>query len=72
LPPITSYSFRIGTGRPNLARIADSHFEGTDMNKLIAAAIALALLGAAAVQAAPHHTHRVCAVRHHHKTCHWR
>jgi hypothetical protein len=42
------------------------------MNKLIAAAIALTLLGAAAVQAAPHHRHRVCVWHHHHRLCHWR
>lgn len=41
------------------------------MNKLIAAAIALTMLGAVAAQAAPHR-HRVCYVRHHHRVCHWR
>ncbi|HEY1875827.1 MAG TPA: hypothetical protein VGG66_00105 [Rhizomicrobium sp.] len=42
------------------------------MNKLIAVALALTVLGTAAVQAAPHHRHRACAVHHHHKVCHWR
>jgi hypothetical protein len=42
------------------------------MNKLFAAAIALTLLSAAAVQARPHHRHRVCVIHHHHRVCHWR
>jgi len=52
--------------------LRDSNFEGLSMNKLIIAAIALTVLGAAAVQAAPHHRHRVCTVHHHHRVCSWR
>jgi hypothetical protein len=42
------------------------------MNKLIAAALALTMVGAIAAQAAPHHRHHACAVRHHHRVCHAR
>jgi hypothetical protein len=41
------------------------------MKKLIAAALVLTALGAVAVQAAPHHRHRVCVFHHHHRVCHW-
>ena len=37
------------------------------MKKLIAAAIALTVLGAVAAQAMPHHRH--CFYRHHHRIC---
>jgi hypothetical protein len=42
------------------------------MNKLIAAAIALTVIGAVAAQAYPHHRHRVCVWHQHHRLCHWR
>jgi len=42
------------------------------MHKLIAAALALTMVGAIAAQATPHHRRHVCAVRHHHRVCHAR
>lgn len=42
------------------------------MNKLVAAALGLILVGALTVQAAPHHRHRVCVWHHHHRICRWR
>ena len=42
------------------------------MKKLILAVLTLTIFGAVAAEAAHHHRHKVCAVRHHHRFCHWR
>jgi len=46
------------------------------MKKLITAVLTLTvfgtILGATASEAALHHRRKVCAVRHHHRVCHWR
>jgi hypothetical protein len=46
------------------------------MKKLIVAVLtltlSLAIFGAVAAEAAHHHRNKVCAVRHHHRVCHWR
>jgi hypothetical protein len=45
---------------------------GIVMKKLILAVLTLTIFGAVAAEAAHHHRHKVCAVRHHHRVCHWR
>jgi len=42
------------------------------MKKLIVAVLTLAIFGAVGAEAAHHHRHKVCSVRHHHRACHWR
>lgn len=49
-----------------------NHQEHSHMKIVIAMAVAAAaLVGAAtSADARPHHPHRVCTVRHHHRVCH--